>query len=53
VIPQADVVAWGRRVGWPTDEQVEQDLLLSRLIVEIGGDAYLGSEPRSPRARRA
>jgi predicted nucleotidyltransferase component of viral defense system len=44
VIPRAEVVAWGRRVGWPTDEQVEQDLLLSRLIVEISNDLYLGSE---------
>jgi hypothetical protein len=40
VIPRADVVAWGRRVGWQTDEQVEQDLVLSRLIVEIGKDPY-------------
>jgi predicted nucleotidyltransferase component of viral defense system len=31
-------------VGWPTEEQVEQDLLLSRLIIEISNDAYLGSE---------
>jgi predicted nucleotidyltransferase component of viral defense system len=44
VIPRADVVAWGRRVGWQTDEQVEQDLVLSRLIVEISNDPYLGNE---------
>lgn len=44
MIPRADLVAWGRRVGWSTDEQVEQDLLLSRLIVEIAQDPYLGDE---------
>ncbi len=44
MIPRADIVAWSRHVGWPTDEQAEQDLLLSRLIVEIARDAYLGSE---------
>jgi predicted nucleotidyltransferase component of viral defense system len=31
-------------VPWPTVEQIEQDLLLSRLIVEIASDEYLGDE---------
>jgi predicted nucleotidyltransferase component of viral defense system len=44
VIPQANVTAWGNIVRWPTDDQVEQDLVLARLIVEIANDAYLGSE---------
>ena len=44
VIPRAFVVQWGRRVSWPTVEQVEQDLVLSRLIVEIAGHPYLGDE---------
>lgn len=44
MIPRAAIVEWSRRVGWPTDEQIEQDLLLSRLIVDIGNDPYLGSE---------
>lgn len=44
MIPRANIVQWGRRVNWPTLEQIEQDLLLSRLIVEIGRDAYLGEE---------
>lgn len=44
MIPQPAIVEWGRRVPWPTQEQVEQDLLLSRLIVEIAGDEYLRDE---------
>lgn len=44
MIPRAALAAWGRSVGWATDEQVEQDLLLSRLIVEIANDPYLGKE---------
>lgn len=44
MIPRADIVEWSRHVGWPTDEQTEQDLLLSRLIVEIARDPYLGEE---------
>lgn len=44
MIPRAAITEWGRLVPWPTVEQVEQDLLLSRLIVEIANDDYLGSE---------
>lgn len=44
VIPRAAITAWGTSVGWATDEQVEQDLLLSRLIIELATDPYLGEE---------
>ncbi len=44
MIPRAAITEWGRAVPWPTVEQIEQDLLLSRLIVEIANDDYLGDE---------
>lgn len=44
MIPRAAITEWGQSVPWPTVEQVEQDLLLSRLIVEIANDDYLGDE---------
>lgn len=44
MIPQPAIVEWGRTVSWPSDDQIEQDLLLSRLIVEIANDGYLGGE---------
>lgn len=44
MIPEAFVTEWAERVRWPTPEQVEQDLVLSRLIVEIANDPYLGNE---------
>jgi predicted nucleotidyltransferase component of viral defense system len=44
MIPRAHIVDWARNVGWQTDDQVEQDLLLSRLIVEIADDPLLGNE---------
>jgi predicted nucleotidyltransferase component of viral defense system len=44
VIPRADLVLWSQQVGWPTLDQVEQDLVLSRLIVEVANDPYLGKE---------
>ena len=44
MIPEAAITEWGRTVPWPTVEQIEQDLLLSRLIIEIANDDYLGDE---------
>lgn len=44
MIPRAAITEWATRVRWPTPEQIEQDLLLSRLIVEIARDDYLGNE---------
>ena len=44
MITDAEVVHWQRRVPWPTLEQVEQDLVLSRLIVEVASHPLLGDE---------
>jgi hypothetical protein len=44
VIPAAHITAWSRVAPWPTDEQIEQDLVLSRLIVEIANHPDLGDE---------
>ena len=38
------IVAWGETHPWPTLEQIEQDLLLSRAICEITAHDYLGKE---------
>lgn len=35
MIPRAHVTAWRSRAPWPTDAQVEQDLVLSRALVEL------------------
>ena len=44
MIAQADIAHWQRRVPWPALEQVEQDLVLSRLIIEIVNHPLLGTE---------
>ena len=44
MIPAANVAAWRRQAPWPEDNQVEQDLILSRLMVEIAKDDLLGTE---------
>lgn len=35
MIPRANVTAWWANAPWPTDAQVEQDLVLSRALVEL------------------
>jgi len=35
LIPSALVTEWRDRVPWPSDEQVEQDLIIGRAIVEL------------------
>lgn len=44
MIAEADLTHWRARRPWPTDEQIEQDLVLSRLIVEIARHPLLGQE---------
>jgi len=44
VIPRGAITEWNRLVPWPSVDQVEQDLVLSRLIVEIANDPLLGGE---------
>ncbi|MFN0101109.1 MAG: nucleotidyl transferase AbiEii/AbiGii toxin family protein [Bryobacteraceae bacterium] len=38
------IVAWRQRAPWPTDAQVEQDLVLSRALVEIFNHPLLSRE---------
>jgi predicted nucleotidyltransferase component of viral defense system len=44
LIESEAITAWAITHPWPTAEQVEQDLLLSRAICEIANDEYLGTE---------
>jgi len=41
VIPQAHITAWREMAPWVDDAQVEQDLVLSRAVVEIFADRML------------
>ena len=44
MITAADLAHWRHVVPWSTDEHVEQDLVLARLIVEIANHPLLGDE---------
>lgn len=44
MIPQAFITEWQARAPWPQPSQVEQDLILSRLMIEIATRAPLAEE---------
>lgn len=44
MIPKASITGWRAQAPWITDEQVEQDLILSRILVEIFSDPILNQE---------
>jgi predicted nucleotidyltransferase component of viral defense system len=35
VIPRAHITAWRAQVPWPSDAQIEQDLIISRALIEM------------------
>ena len=41
MIPQAQILAWHKVALWQFDYQIEQDLILSRILVEIYNDTSL------------
>ena len=46
MIPSLNIVAWGATVPWAELRQVEQDLIVSRAIVEVFSDPFLRRELR-------
>ena len=41
MIPIAQITQWRTKAPWTDDLQVEQDLILSRIMVEIFSDPFL------------
>jgi predicted nucleotidyltransferase component of viral defense system len=41
MIPLAVIRAWRANVNWPTDEQVEQDLIISSVLVQLFNHPYI------------
>jgi len=51
MIPPDYVTQWSTTAPWPERRQVEQDLILSRLILEIANDPLLGKELMATKLR--
>ena len=43
MIPRAQITAWRANAPWPDDAQVEQDLVLSRAMVDLFSDDHIAS----------
>jgi hypothetical protein len=46
MIPMMNIVAWGNVVPWGEQRQVEQDLIISRTIVDLSADPLLREQLR-------
>jgi hypothetical protein len=44
MIPMMNIVAWGRTVPWVEQRQVEQDLIVSRVLVALFSDSFLRAQ---------
>ncbi len=46
MIPSQNIVEWSQTAPWAEQRQVEQDLIISRALMEIFSDPFLASELR-------
>ena len=46
MIPHANIIAWSNVAPWAALRQVEQDLIISRAVIDIFNDDYLREELR-------
>lgn len=46
MIPETNITAWSLKAPWAEPRQVEQDLIISRALVEIFNHDFLGAELR-------
>jgi predicted nucleotidyltransferase component of viral defense system len=46
MIPAQNIVAWGNVVPWADQRQIEQDLIISRALIDIFNDDLLSAELR-------
>jgi predicted nucleotidyltransferase component of viral defense system len=44
MIPQANITAWRANAPWPDDAQVEQDLILTRAVIELFAEPRLAGK---------
>ena len=41
MIPQRYIQEWKEQAPWPTDAQVEQDLIIARALIELFSDELI------------
>jgi hypothetical protein len=48
MIPMMNIIAWSNVVPWTEQRQVEQDLIISRAIVDLFADPFLSARQGAP-----
>ena len=46
MIPAMNIVAWSKNAPWAEQRQIEQDLIISRALVELFNDPFLVEQLR-------
>ena len=46
MIPMMNIIAWGNVVPWAEQRQVEQDLIISRAIIDLFSEPFLREQLR-------
>ena len=46
MIPAMNIIAWGNIAPWAEQRQIEQDLIISRAVIELFADDFLKQELR-------
>ena len=46
MIPAMNIVAWSKNAPWAEQRQIEQDLIISRALVELFNDPFLAEQLR-------
>lgn len=41
MIPEAFIIGWQKEAPWQSNDQIEQDLILSRILVEVYNHPFL------------
>lgn len=44
MIPRSDITAWSEFAPWKSNEQIEQDLIISRALVELFSDDLISKK---------
>ena len=44
MIPKAYITEWTQYAPWKSNEQIEQDLIICRVLVELFSDPFLSKE---------
>lgn len=52
MLPRAEIIAWRSEAPWASDDDVEQDLVITRAIFDLFSDDFLAERLDRPASQR-